>query len=118
MDEAMTAGALTLLIEIPYSCDLDDAPPNVFVEKSPNSQGWLPSRELGQMWQDQFAWVYRNLDHGAYNARLHPDAVGQPRMLTILERPIDDMQRHDGMRFVTLATICDQFEARHPLLTD
>ena len=107
-------GPLTSLLEIPCSWYLDDAPPVMFVKKFPNSHGWVPPRDLGQMWQDQFDWVYRNMDYGIFNACLHPDACGHPQMLMMLERLIDHMRHHDGVRFVTLNTICQEFKAKNP----
>ena len=108
------AGTETDLIEIPCSWYLDDAPPVMFVKKFPNSHGWVSPRSIGQMWTDQFDWVYRNCDYDIYNACLHPDASGHPQMLMMLERLIDHMRRHEGVRFMTLKQICDEFRARNP----
>lgn len=107
-------GTETDLIEIPCSWYLDDAPPVMFVKKFPNSHGWVSPRSIGQMWTDQFDWVYRNCDYGIYNACLHPDASGHPQMLMMLERLIDHMRCHEGVRFVTLKQICDGFRSRNP----
>jgi peptidoglycan/xylan/chitin deacetylase (PgdA/CDA1 family) len=108
------AGTDTDLIEIPCSWYLDDAPPVMFVKKFPNSHGWVSPRSIGQMWTDQFDWVYRNCDYGIYNACLHPDASGHPQMLMMLERLIDHMRCHEGVRFMTLKQICDEFRSRNP----
>ena len=108
------AGTDTNLIEIPCSWYLDDAPPVMFVKKFPNSHGWVSPRSIGQMWTDQFDWVYRNCDYGIYNACLHPDASGHPQMLMMLERLIDHMRCHEGVRFMTLKQICDEFRSRNP----
>ena len=107
-------GPITKLLEIPCSWYLDDAPPVMFVRKFPNSHGWVSPRLLGDMWTDQFDWVYRNYDVGIYNACLHPDASGHPQMLMMMERLIDHMKRHEGVRFVTLKEICDDFKGRNP----
>jgi peptidoglycan/xylan/chitin deacetylase (PgdA/CDA1 family) len=108
------AGTETDLIEIPCSWYLDDAPPVMFVKKFPNSHGWVSPRSIGQMWTDQFDWVYRHCDYGIYNACLHPDASGHPQMLMMLERLIDHMRCHEGVRFTTLKQICDGFRSRNP----
>ena len=108
------AGPITKLLEIPCSWYLDDAPPVMFVKKFPNSHGWVSPRLLGDMWADQFDWVYRNYDVGIYNACLHPDASGHPQMLMMIERLIDHMKRHEGVRFVTLKEICNDFKRRNP----
>ena len=107
-------GPLTSLVEIPCSWYLDDAPPVMFVKKFPNSHGWVPPRDLGQMWTDQFDWLYRNMDYGIYNACLHPDASGHPQMLMMVERLIDHMRHHDGVRFMTLGDINSEYRNKHP----
>ena len=107
-------GPITKLLEIPCSWYLDDAPPVMFVRKFPNSHGWVSPRLLGDMWTDQFDWVYRNYDVGIYNACLHPDASGHPQMLRMMERLIDYMKRHECVRCVTLKEICDDFKGRNP----
>ena len=107
-------GPITKLLEIPCSWYLDDVPPVMFVKKFPNSHGWVSPRLLGDMWTDQFDWVYRNYDVGIYNACLHPDASGHPQMLMMMERLIDHMKRHEGVRFVTLKEICDDYKGRNP----
>ena len=110
------AGPITSLLEIPCSWYLDDAPPVMFVKKFPNSHGWVSPRLLCDMWTDQFDWVYRNYDVGIYNACLHPDASGHPQMLMMMERLIDHMKHHEGVRFVTLKEICDDYKGRNPSL--
>ena len=110
----MVPGPLTSLVEIPCSWHLDDVPPVMFVKKFPNSHGWVPPRDLGRMWTDQFDWVYRNMDYGIYNACLHPDAAGHPQMLMMVERLIDHMRHHDGVRFMTLGDINSEYRSKHP----
>jgi len=107
-------GPVTKLVEIPCSWYLDDAPPVMFVKKFPNSHGWVSPRHLGEMWQDQFDWVYRHYNWGIFNICLHPDASGHPQMLMMLERLIDHMRYHDGVRFVTLKQISDEYKKRNP----
>lgn len=107
-------GPVTKLVEIPCSWYLDDAPPVMFVKKFPNSHGWVSPRHLGEMWQDQFDWVYRHYNWGIFNCCLHPDASGHPQMLMMLERLIDHMRHNDGVRFVTLKQISDEYKKRNP----
>jgi murein endopeptidase len=54
------------------------------------------------------------MDYGVYNACLHPDASGHPQMLMMVERLIDHMRHHDGVRFMTLGDINSEYRARHP----
>lgn len=46
------------LIETPASWYRDDLPPMMFIKKSsPNSHGFVNSRDIEEMWRDQLEWV-------------------------------------------------------------
>lgn len=102
------------LVEIPASWHLDDLPPTMFIKSSPNSHGFVNPRDLGQMWSDQFDWVHREMDDAIFPITIHPDASGHPKMLLMLERLIEHISSHDGVRFVTFDTIADDFLAKNP----
>jgi len=110
-------GEETDLVEIPASWYLDDLPPMLFIKKSPNSHGFVSPRHLGQMWQDQFDWVYRENDYAVFAITIHPDVSGRPQVLMMLERLIEHMQSHEGVCFCTFDEIADDFLARHPRKT-
>ena len=110
-------GEETDLVEIPASWYLDDLPPMLFIKKSPNSHGFVSPRHLGQMWQDQFDWVYRENVYAVFAITIHPDVSGRPQVLMMLERLIEHMQSHEGVRFCTFDEIADDFLARHPRKT-
>jgi peptidoglycan/xylan/chitin deacetylase (PgdA/CDA1 family) len=102
------------LIEIPASWYLDDLPPMMFIKGSPNSHGFVSPRLLGEMWQDQFDWVYREYDYAVFPITIHPDVAGRPQVLLMLERLIGHIQRHEGARFCTFDEIADDFARRQP----
>ncbi len=104
------AGKPVDLVEIPCSWHLDDAPPTMFVKAMTNSHGWITGRQLGELWQDQFDWVYRHHDY----AVLHPDSAGKPHVLMMMERLIDHMAAHSGVRFVTMNEVAEDFRRRAP----
>lgn len=52
------------------------------------------------------------MDYGIYNACLHPDAAGHRQMLMIVERLIDHMRHHDGVRFTTLDEVNREYRAK------
>lgn len=107
-------GEETDLIEIPANWYLDDLPPMMFIKKSPNSHGFVSPRHLGEMWQDQFDWVYRENDYAVFTMTVHPDVSGRPQVLMMLERMIEHMLGHEGVRFCTFDEIADGFAKRHP----
>ncbi|MFQ5971215.1 MAG: polysaccharide deacetylase [Alphaproteobacteria bacterium] len=107
-------GKETDLIEIPASWYLDDLPPMMFIKAAPNSHGFVSPRHLGEMWQDQFDWVYREYDYAVYTMTIHPDVSGRPQSLLMLERLYNHIVKHPGVRFTTFEEIADDFARRSP----
>ena len=102
------------LVEIPANWYLDDLPPMMFIKGSPNSHGFVSPRHLGEMWQDQFDWVYREMDYAAFTMTIHPDVSGRPQNLLMLERLIEHINGHEGVQWATFDEIADDFIARNP----
>ncbi|MBJ90832.1 MAG: polysaccharide deacetylase [Woeseia sp.] len=102
------------LVEIPASWYTDDAPPTMFVKTFPNSHGWVTGRNLEEIWRDQFDWVYRNHDYAIFPCTIHPDSAGKPHVLMMLERLIDHMLAHQGVRMMTMADMAKDFARRVP----
>ena len=107
-------GEETDLIEIPANWYLDDLPPMMFIKKSPNSHGFVNPRDIGQMWQDQFDWVYENMDYAVFPITIHPDVSGRPQVLMMLERLFKHMASHEGVKFVTMNEMADNFDKKFP----
>ena len=112
------AGKPVDLVEIPASWHLDDAPPTMFVKAFPNSHGFVTGQALEQIWKDQFDWVYRNHDYAVFPITIHPDSAGKPHVLMVLERLIDHMMAHSGVRMVTFADMAADFRRRAPFGQD
>lgn len=110
----LVRGQETDLIEIPANWYLDDLPPMMFIKKSPNSHGFVNPRHLEEMWRDQFDWVYREMDYAVFPITIHPDVSGRPQVLLMLERLIKHFKAHDGVKFVTMNEIADDFAKRFP----
>ena len=110
----LVRGEETSLVEIPANWYLDDLPPMMFVKASANSHGFVNPRDLEQMWRDQFDWVYRELDYAAFTMTIHPDVSGRPQNLLMLERLIEYINSHEGVRWSTFDEIADDFLTRFP----
>ncbi|GAB3040485.1 polysaccharide deacetylase [Parafrigoribacterium mesophilum] len=110
----LVRGQETSLVEIPANWYLDDLPPMMFIKGSPNSHGFVSPRHLEQMWRDQFDWVYREMDSAAFTMTIHPDVSGRPQVLLMLERLIEHINGHEGVRWSTFDEIADDFIARNP----
>jgi peptidoglycan/xylan/chitin deacetylase (PgdA/CDA1 family) len=105
------------LVEIGANWYLDDLPPMMFIKKSPNSHGFVSPRHLEEMWRDQFDWVYREMDYAIFPITIHPDVSGRPQVLLMLERIIEYISSKDGVRWLTMAEIADDFRRRRPFAT-
>lgn len=110
----LVRGEETDLIEIPANWYLDDLPPMMFIKKSPNSHGFVNPRDIEQMWRDQFDWVYRNMDYAVFPITIHPDVSGRPQVLMMLERLIAHMKAYEGVRFLTMNEMADDYDKRFP----
>ncbi|QEC46524.1 polysaccharide deacetylase [Baekduia soli] len=111
----MTHGTEIDLVEIGANWYMDDLPPMMFMKNVPNSHGWQSPRDIEQMWRDQFDWVYRNLDYAVFPFTIHPDVSGRPQVLMVLERMIDHINQHTGVRWVTMGEMAEDFRTRFPI---
>ncbi|EAC1780324.1 polysaccharide deacetylase [Campylobacter coli] len=110
----LVRGQETDLIEIPANWYLDDLPPMMFIKKSPNSFGFVSPRVIGQMWIDQFDWVYREMDYAIFPMTIHPDVSARPQVLLMHERIIEHINKHEGVKWVNLNDMADDFSKRFP----
>jgi peptidoglycan-N-acetylglucosamine deacetylase len=66
------------------------------------------------MWRDQFDWTHRECDYAAFTMTIHPDVSGRPQVLLALERLIEHIGAHEGVRWATFDEIAQDFVARSP----
>ena len=110
----LVRGRTTGLIEIPGSWYLDDLPPMMFIKTSPATHGFVNPRDIEELWRDEFDWVYREMDYATYCLTIHPDVSGRPQVLLMLERLIEYINGHDGIKWATMEEIADDFVQRYP----
>ncbi|MGH2608904.1 MAG: polysaccharide deacetylase family protein [Tepidiformaceae bacterium] len=102
------------LVEIGANWYIDDLPPMLFMKASPNSHGFVSPRDIEELWRDQFDWVYREMDYAVFPLTIHPDVSGRPQVLLMLERLIEYISAHDGVRWVTMEEVAEDFRKRYP----
>jgi peptidoglycan/xylan/chitin deacetylase (PgdA/CDA1 family) len=110
----MDLGTTFPIVQIPGSWYLDDLPPMMFMKKVPNSGGWTNPRDVEQWWCDQFDWVYREMDYAVFTLTVHPDISGRPQVLLMLERVINYISRHPGVKWCVFDDIAADFAKRSP----
>ena len=52
-------------------------------------------------------------DEFIFPITIHPDTSGRPHAILMHERLIEYMKSHEGVEFVTMAEICDDFKAKN-----
>lgn len=102
------------LVEIGANWYMDDLPPMLFMKTVPNSHGFINPRDLEELWRDQFDWMYRELDYAVYPFTIHPDVAGRPQVLLMLERLIEYINGHEGVRWATMEEVAEDFRIRYP----
>ena len=110
----LTLGKEMDLVEIGANWYVDDLPPMMFMKASPNSHGFENPRQIEELWRDQFDWVYRELDFAVFPLTIHPDVSGRPQVLLMLERLIEHISGHAGVRWLTMEEIAAEFRLRYP----
>lgn len=111
----LVRGKETDLVEIPANWCLDDLPPMMFIKKAPNSFGFAnPTDIIEGMWWAQFDYVYREYAYAVFPMTIHPDVSGRPHVIMALERLIQHILAHPGVRFVTMDEMADDFVKRCP----
>ncbi|CAM1503631.1 Fc.00g012220.m01.CDS01 [Cosmosporella sp. VM-42] len=106
------------LVEIPASWYLDDMVPLMFIKNSPNSHGWVNPRDVEDLWKDQFDYFYREYDEFIFPMTIHPDVSGRPHVLLMQERIIEHINKHEGVEWVTMNDIYEDFVNKNPAKGD
>ncbi|PSR73309.1 hypothetical protein PHLCEN_2v10837 [Hermanssonia centrifuga] len=108
----LSRGKETGLVEIPANWYLDDLPPMMFIKSSPNSHGWVNSRDVEQLWKDTFTYLYREEKDFIMPITIHPDVSGRPHVLLMLERFIEWVNTHDDVKWVPMIDMANAFRAK------
>ncbi|KAM0276785.1 hypothetical protein ACHAQH_006374 [Verticillium albo-atrum] len=111
----LVQGQNTGIVEIPANWYLDDLPPMMFIKDAPNSHGFVNARDVEDIWRDHFDYFYREYDEFIFPITIHPDVSGRPHVLLMHERLIEHIKKHEGVEFVTMEQICDDFKSKNPV---
>lgn len=52
------------------------------------------------------------MDYAVFPMTIHPDVSGRPHVLKMHERIIEHINKHDGVKWMTMNEIADDFLAR------
>jgi peptidoglycan-N-acetylglucosamine deacetylase len=93
----------TNLIELPVQWILDDAP--FFLFGAGRNRPISSAENVFQVWTEEFRGIYRY--GGLFNLTMHPQIIGRPGRLMMLERMIDFIRGFPDVWFATGAEIAD-----------
>jgi len=114
----LVRGKTTPLVTIPANWYLDDLPPHMFIKDAPNSHGFVDARSTLELWKAHFTYFYREYDWFVFPLTIHPDTSGRPHLLLILEELIEWINGHDGVEWVTMGQMNDEFRKQNPFVAD
>jgi peptidoglycan/xylan/chitin deacetylase (PgdA/CDA1 family) len=92
------------LVELPVSWILDDAPYFWFDEDSWNKK-IHSAASVKAIWQEEFSAAYR--DGGYLNLTMHPQIIGRPARIQMLDEFIEWMETFEGVWMTTGAELAD-----------
>jgi peptidoglycan/xylan/chitin deacetylase (PgdA/CDA1 family) len=101
------------MVELPAHWSLDDFV--AFETVLGLLQGFVPPREIEQMWRDDFDFAADECGGGIFTLTLHPQCIGRGSRLRMLERLVDHMRATEGVVFETMETYARRWAAEHPL---
>lgn len=93
------------LVELPVSWTLDDAPFFWFDEDSWDKK-IHSAADVEAIWREEFQAAYKS--GGYFNLTMHPQIIGRPARIAMLEKFITWMQSLEGVEFATCGEIAAQ----------
>jgi peptidoglycan/xylan/chitin deacetylase (PgdA/CDA1 family) len=97
-------GKQTDIVEFPFAWVLDDAPFFLYSITLPGRTMHPPSSVL-EGWIDEFDTLYR--EDRQYVLAMHPEIIGRPSRITILEKLIKHMMGHPGVWFARMDEVAE-----------
>ncbi len=97
------------LVELPVQWVLDDAPFFLFSVKPPNRPVW-PASHVLEAWKEEFRGMYGQ--HGLFNLTMHPQFIGRPGRLLMLEELLTYIRGFPDVWFATCREVAEYWCAR------
>ncbi len=85
--------------------------PMHFSPRNPGTHGFVNPRDIEVQWKDQFDFFYREYDSFVFTISRHPQVSGRSHIQLMHERLIAYLKSHEGVEFMTVAQICDEYKA-------
>jgi peptidoglycan-N-acetylglucosamine deacetylase len=104
------------VVELPFTWGLDDFPAFEYVtSRGGIQQGLSAPSAVYEIWAGDFDYLYERIGEGVYTLTMHPQVIGRGHRMLMLERLIDYISSHRGVRFMTMAEAAAEWRAEHRL---
>ncbi|KAJ4994241.1 hypothetical protein SVAN01_00070 [Stagonosporopsis vannaccii] len=108
------------LVEVPANWYAEDMTPMQFWPHTPNSQGYVDTRVMENMWKDKFEWIRTEVedmgekDTMVFPLVLHPDTSGMAHVIGMIERMITYLKSWgDEVEFCTFEHAAKEWKERN-----
>ena len=100
--ELLEDGLPTGIVEIPVEWIRDDVP-YLATDMAGSSRPFMPPRELGRIWRDEFDQAYAS--GGVFQLTMHPHVIGHRSRVIVLEELVRHMRTLSDVWFTTHAEL-------------
>lgn len=116
LEEPYVFGPSVDLVELPFSWNLDDFPAFEYTASRMGiSPGLADPERVFAIWSGDFAYLYERLGQGVFVLTMHPQTIGRGHRLLMLERLLDHLASHRGVRFGTLSEAAARWRSDNDL---
>ncbi len=107
----LDAGRRTSLVEVPSAWELTDSGHFMMVPAAGQPGGKAPSH-VEEIWREDFDGMYEEGGDICFVLTMHPQIIGRPHRMRMLERMIQHITRHEGVWIAQMGEIADDFRRR------
>jgi len=105
-------GRPTSLIEVPSAWELCDAAHFLFAYSPTYLAGMSAPSKVEEIWRGDFDGLYAEAGDACLVLTLHPEIIGRPHRMQLLERMLRHILEHDDVWFAQMHAIADDFQRR------
>ena len=102
-------GRRTDLVEVPGAWELCDSAHFLFAFSPTYLTGLAAPSKVEEIWRGDFDGLYAEGGDACYVLTMHPQIIGRPHRMALLQRMIEHMLSHDDVWFTTMGAIADDF---------
>lgn len=106
------SGKRIKLVEIPIAIELTDSCHFMFLISPVTFPGLSSPSKVEEIWRGDFDGLYEENSDACYVLTMHPQIIGRPHRIQMVERTIQYMLEHDGVWFAQMSDISTNFRNR------